>query len=228
MPQCGYNRAKLTVGGLTMIHQKPGEEVANAITHGVGVALSLAGLVILVVMASLFGDVWRVVSFSIYGTTLLLLFLASTLYHSFRSPKVKRVFRILDHSSIYLLIAGTYTPITLVALRGPLGWTFFGLIWGLAIAGIVFKMFLLGKLRIVSALFYIGMGWMVVVAWKPVLNMAPVGLMIWLLAGGVLYTVGTIFYAMRCMPYQHAVWHLFVLGGSIAHFLGILLFLSHA
>ncbi len=204
-----------------------GEEIANSITHGIGAALSVAGLVLLVVFASLYGDVWRVVSFSIYGSCLIILYLASTLYHSFPQPRVKRVFRILDHSSIYLLIAGTYTPITLVSMRGFWGWTLFGLIWGMAIGGIVFKAFLTGKFRVLSIVSYMVMGWLALFALKPMLLALPPGMFLWLIIGGLCYSLGIIFFGLKKLPYNHAIWHLFVLGGSITHFFGMLFYLTH-
>ena len=202
--------------------QSLGEEIANSVTHGIGAALSIAALVILVVFASRRGDAWQIVSFSIFGTTLFLLYLASTLYHSFTNQRVKQLFRIFDHSSIYLLIAGTNTPITLISMRGPWGWTLFGIIWAMAIGGIISKIFLMGKFKILSVLFYIAMGWLVVIAIKPMLQMIPNGLIIWLLIGGACYTFGVIFYAWKKLPYHHAIWHLFVLAGSISHFFGML------
>jgi len=205
--------------------QRLGEEIANSIAHGVGAALSLAALVILVVLSSRYGDPWRIVSFSIYGATLFFLYLASTLYHSFSNRRVKRVFRVLDHSSIYLLIAGTYTPVTLISMRGPWGWTIFGLIWGLAVCGIVAKVFLMGKYRVFSVLLYVAMGWLIV-PFGPALAMISKGLMVWILIGGLSYTLGLIFYGLKSVPYFHFVWHLFVLGGSVSHFFGILLYLT--
>lgn len=202
--------------------QSFGEEIANSITHGVGVALSIAALVLLVVFASNNGDAMRVVSLSIYGATLILLYLSSTLYHSFSHPRLKHYFRILDHTSIYLLIAGSYTPIVLVTLRGALGWTLFGLVWAMAVGGIVLKLFLKGKFGYVSVIFYIAMGWVILIAIKPMLQAAPWQLIMWLLIGGLSYTFGVIFYAWKKLPYHHAVWHLFVLGGSISHFFGML------
>ncbi len=201
--------------------QSIGEEIANSITHGIGAALAIAGLVLLVVFSSLYGDVWRIVTFSIYGSTLIILYLASTLYHSFTNPKVKHFFKIMDHISIYLLIAGTYTPIALTAMRGPWGWTIFGLIWGMAIAGIISKLFFVDRFEFLSVLFYLAMGWLIVIAIKPMVAMVPMGMIVWLVIGGLCYTFGVIFFAMRRMPYHHAVWHLFVLGGSISHFMGI-------
>jgi len=194
------------------------EEIANSITHGIGIALSIAALVVLVVFASIQGDVWRVVSFSIYGASLILLYSASTFYHGFQNPKLKHIFHLMDHSFIYILIAGTYTPFTLVPLRGGWGWSLFGVIWALALAGIIFKVFFIGRFSKLSSLIYIGMGWIVVIAIKPLVETIPRGGLLLLLAGGLFYTVGVIFYVWKKLPYHHAVWHLFVLGGSICHF----------
>ncbi len=198
------------------------EEVANALTHGLGLALSVAGLAILVVVASLHGDPWQVVSCSIYGTTLVLLYGASTLYHSARSPRLKHVLRVVDHSSIYLLIAGTYTPFMLVTLRGGWGWSLFGVVWGLAVAGIVFKAFFVGRWDGLSTLVYLLMGWLAVIAAKPILAaMTPAGIVL-LTAGGLAYSLGVIFYQWEKVPYSHAIWHLFVLAGSVCHFFSVL------
>jgi hemolysin III len=199
-----------------------GEEIANSVTHGIGAGLSVAGLTLLVALAAIYGDVWRVVSFSIYGSSLVLLYLASTLYHSIQHPKVKRVLRIFDHSAIYLLIAGTYTPFTLVSMRGPWGWTLFGIVWGLALMGIAFKTVFIGRYEKLATAAYVLMGWLVVAAFKEMLVTIPTGGVIWLVVGGVLYTLGVIFYAWQKLPYNHAIWHLFVLGGSICHFFAIL------
>jgi hemolysin III len=206
--------------------QSNGEEIANSITHGVGVAISVAALVLLVVFASQKGDAWKVVSFSIFGATMICLYTASTLYHAFREEKLKRFFKLLDHSSIYLLIAGSYTPITLTVMRGGWGWTMFGIIWGLAIAGVIFKILFIEKFKVLSVIIYVVMGWIVVIAIKPMLTMVPHGMLMWLLIGGLSYTLGVIFYAWRTFPYHHAVWHLFVLGGTISHFLGMLFYLT--
>ena len=200
-----------------------GEEIANSITHGVGAALSIAGLVILLVSAS---GALRLVSLSIYGAALILLYLSSTLYHSFSNERTKRFFRFLDHSSIYLLIAGSYTPVLLLSLRGAWGWTLFGIIWAMAVGGIIAKIFTTGKYGVISVLFYIAMGWIIVLAIKPMLQAVPWKLFAWLLIGGLSYTFGIIFYAWEKMPYNHAVWHLFVLGGSIAHFFGMLFYIA--
>jgi len=206
--------------------QSLGEEIANSITHGIGAALATAALTILLVFAALKGDVWSVVSFAIYGTSLVLMYTSSTLYHAFTHKKAKQYFRIMDHSAIFLLIAGTYTPITLLPLRDTnWGWTIFGLIWGMAILGILFKLMFYGKLEKLSVIFYVLMGWLAVIAIKPMLANLPIGLLIWIAIGGLSYTIGIIFYAWNKLPYSHSIWHLFVLGGSIAHFFGILLYL---
>jgi hemolysin III len=198
------------------------EEVANAITHGIGVLLSITALVLLVVFASMRGTAWHVVSFTIFGVTMLLLYASSTLVHSFPEGKVKDLFEIFDHSSIYLFIAGTYTPILWNVIKGPLGWTLWGIVWGIAIGGVVFKSFFVKRYLFTSTLFYILMGWIIVFAWKAlVASMAPGGLL-FLVLGGILYTVGTVFYVWRSFPYHHAVWHLFVLGGTVMHFFAVL------
>ena len=184
------------------------EEIFSSITHGIGAVLSIAALVILAYFAGMKGDVWRVVSFSIYGFTLFFLYLSSTLYHSILIEKVKKVLRVFDHVSIYLLIAGSYTPITLIAMRGAWGWTIFGVIWGLALLGIVLNITSIEKTRIVSTVLYVLMGWLIIIAVKPMLQMVPAGLFLWLLAGGILYTLGIIFYACRRIPFNHGIWHL--------------------
>lgn len=205
-------------------HYTPHEEIANALIHGLGVGLSIAGLTVLVVLAALYGDVWRVVSFSIYGTTLVMMFTASTLYHSFHTPVVKQATRIIDHSMIYLLIAGTYTPFMLVTLRGPWGWSLFGIIWGLALFGIVMKIVMIGKNRMLSTVTFVLMGWICIIVLKPMIENIPVHGMLWLVGGGLLYTFGVIFYVWRSLPYHHAVWHLFVLAGAMCHFFTILFY----
>ncbi|GGF80555.1 hemolysin III family protein [Paenibacillus albidus] len=200
------------------------EEVANAVTHGIGAVLSVAALVLLVMYASQNGTAWHVVSFSIYGATMLILYLNSTLVHSLREGKAKDFFEFLDHSSIYLFIAGTYTPLMLVAIRGTLGWTLFGIAWGVAVFGIFFKAFFVKKFLYMSTVFYIAMGWMVVIAWKPLSAVMDGGGMTMLLIGGLLYTLGTVFYVWRAFPYHHAIWHLFVLAGTAVHFFAVLIY----
>jgi hemolysin III len=202
----------------------PKEETANVITHLIGTILSIAALSLLVTLAALYGDVWRIISFSIYGAALVLLYLSSTLYHSFRSEHLKRIFRIFDHVSIYLLIAGTYTPFTLVSLRGTWGWSLFGAIWGCALIGIVFKIMMTGRWSILSSIFYVLMGWIVVIAFKPLLAAVPLPGVIWLIAGGCAYTLGVVFYINKQWSYHHAIWHCFVLAGSACHFCAILLY----
>jgi hemolysin III len=202
-----------------------GEEIANAITHGIGTLLAIAALVLLIVFAAKYGDAWYVVSYTIYGSTLVLLYLESTLYHSLTNKKAKKVFRIFDHASIYLLIAGTYTPFTLTILRGALGWTIFGIIWGLAVLGIVMKAIWIGKYDKISTLIYIGMGWMIIIAIKRITAVMPTTGIVLLVVGGLLYTGGCFFYSRDSMPFNHAIWHLFVIAGSTCHFFCILLYL---
>lgn len=195
-----------------------GEEITNAILHGIGAGLAIAALVILIVFASIKGDARYVVSYTIYGSTLVLLYIASTLYHSFPRGRTKDLFEIFDHSAIYLLIAGSYTPLALVALKGPLGWTIFGIVWGLSVVGIIFKVFWVKKFVILSTVLYILMGWLIIIAIKPIMNVLNTTSLVFLVVGGVLYTAGTVFYIWRSIRYHHAIWHLFVLGGSICHF----------
>lgn len=202
-----------------------GEEITNAILHGIGAGLAIAALVVLVVFASIYGDAWHIVSFSIYGSTLVILYLSSTLYHSFPQGKTKNVFEIFDHSAIYLLIAGTYTPLTLITLRSALGWSIFGVVWGIAIIGIIFKVFWVKKFVILSTLLYVVMGWMIIIAINPLLKSLNKISLIFLVIGGFLYTFGTIFYVWRKIKFHHAIWHLFVLSGSVCHFFTILFLL---
>lgn len=199
-----------------------GEELANSITHGIGILLSVAALVLLVTFGALYGDSWGVTSGAIFGTTLVLAYSASTVYHCLRSERAKRIGRKLDHASIFLLIAGTYTPFLLVSLRGPWGWSLFGVVWGLCLTGMFLKFFLAGRFRVLSTVIYILTGWLIVIAFKPLLAALPVG-GIWLLvAGGLCYTGGTVFYLWKSLRYHHAIWHLFVLAGSICHFFSVL------
>lgn len=199
----------------------PREELANALTHGLGLALSIAGLAVLVTLAAWRGDVWGVTSTAIFGVTLVTLYTSSTLYHSLRGAQVKRLLRKFDHAAIFLLIAGTYTPFLLVNLRGPWGWSLLGVIWGLAAAGVVLKFWLAGRFKLGSTLLYLGMGWLIVIALRPMLRTVPENALWLLLAGGLCYSVGTVFYLWKKLPYHHAVWHLFVLGGSVCHFFAV-------
>jgi hemolysin III len=205
-----------------------GEEIANSLIHAFGATLSIAGLVVLVVVAASHGDVWRVVSCSIYGSSLIILYLASALYHGVQLPRAKGVLQIIDHTMIYLLIAGTYTPFLLISLRGAWGWTLMGVIWGLALLGIGFQSIFVRRQGKLSILTYILMGWLCLVALRELLVNVPTGGLIWLAVGGVLYTTGVLFYVWHRLPYNHAIWHLFVLGGSTAHFLSILLYVLPA
>ncbi|PYZ97387.1 hemolysin D [Alteribacter lacisalsi] len=203
------------------------EEIANAITHGVGAAFGVAALTLLIVFASINGTASHVISFTIYGITLLLMYVCSTLLHSFREgTKVKNVFEVLDHSAIYLFIAGTYTPFMVIVVDGMFGWMLLATVWTMAAAGIVFKVFFVKKFIFLSTLFYIGMGWMVVFTLQPIAASVETGGIVLLVTGGILYTVGTIFYIWRKFRYHHAVWHLFVLAASVTHFLSILLYVT--
>ncbi len=201
-----------------------GEEIANSIIHGLGVGLSIAALAILLVYAGQSHNGWAIGSAIVYGISLVLEYTASTLYHSFPQERVKHVFKILDHCGIYVLIAGTYTPYCLVTLRGSGGLVVFGVVWAFALAGIAAEAFWTYRPRWLSAAVYLGMGWMIVFSLKPLVAALP-SAGIWLLvAGGLCYTFGTIFYVMKRVRYMHAVWHVFVLAGSILHFLSVLLF----
>lgn len=200
-----------------------GEEIANAVTHGIGVVLSIAALVLLIVFSALKGTALHVVSFTIYGSSMVLIYTASTLVHSFPPGRAKNIFEALDHSCIYVFIAGTYTPIVFHMVQGALGWVLFGIVWGLSIAGIIFKSMFASRFMYTSTIIYILMGWCIIFAWKPLTaNLSPEGVRL-LVIGGVLYTVGTIFYVWRKFNYHHAVWHLFVLAGTIVHFFAIIL-----
>jgi hemolysin III len=200
------------------------EEIAHSITHGVGILLSIAGLAILVAFSSLYGNAWHIVSTSIYGTTLILLYTASTLYHSITHKKAKQLLQRLDHAAIFLLIAGTYTPFTLVNLRGEWGWTLFILVWTIAIAGMILEIAVKKRYKRLSISLYLGLGWLVLVAIKPMLSSVETGGLILLLAGGLFYSLGVIFYIWKNLSFNHAIWHLFVLAGSVLHFFSVLFY----
>jgi hemolysin III len=208
-------------------HYHLGDILANAITHGIGAALAVAGGIYLIA-ASTRGTVWQVVSCSIFAATLVLVYLCSTLYHSLVRTRARHVFQVLDHAAIYLLIAGTYTPFTLVSLRGPVGWTLFGVVWGLAAAGVIFKSFAVGRYQVASALVYLFQGWFVVVAARPLVQAIGWHGIMWLGAGGLAYTLGIVFFALDSRRYFHAAWHLFVLAGSAAHYFAILFYVLPA
>lgn len=194
----------------------PRQELANALTHGVGALAAVAATAVLVTFAALRADATAVVGTAVFGATLILLYTASTVYHAVRRPALKERLKVADHAAIYLLIAGTYTPIVLSGLGGGWGWSLFGVAWGLAAAGVIFKLFFTGRFPRVSTALYVAMGWMVIVAIGPMLERLSGATLAWLVAGGVTYTAGTLFYHSR-RPYAHAVWHLFVLGGSVCH-----------
>jgi hemolysin III len=200
------------------------EEIAHSAIHGVGIVLSLAGLVALMVVARRSVVLWLVLACSVYGVSLILLYVASTLYHSSPFPRAKRVLRVLDHSAIYLLIAGTYTPFTLISLRGGWGWMLFGLVWSMAVLGITLKIAAIGRYRWLSMVLYLGMGWLVLIALEPLRLAVSQGGVTLLFLGGVSYTLGTPFYGWRRLPYHHAVWHAFVLAGSVLHYFAVFLY----
>ncbi|MEP0367223.1 MAG: hemolysin III family protein [Cyclobacteriaceae bacterium] len=201
------------------------EEILNVITHLAGFVLSVAGLVLLVVFASLYGDAWHIVSFSIFGSSLVMLYLASTLYHSVKSKKWRRKLNVFDHAAIYVLIAGTYTPFCLVTLNGTMGWVLFGITWGLALVGVIFKIFFTGRFNMISTIGYVLMGWVAVIAAKPLYENLETGGLLLLILGGVSYTVGAIFYAIDRLPYNHATFHFWVLAGSLLHFFSVFFYL---
>lgn len=200
------------------------EEIANSITHGFGVLLSIGGLAVLVGLASVHGDGWHIAASSVFGATLILSYAASTLYHGIPHPGAKRVLQVIDHVAIYLLIAGTYTPFTLVSLRGPWGWSLFATIWALALLGSVLKITMSGKVATISTAIYLAMGWIIVVAFEPLFRTVELGGLVLLLSGGLAYSAGVIFYAWQRLPYNHAIWHMFVLAGSLCHYFAILFY----
>jgi hemolysin III len=200
------------------------EEVFNSITHGVGIIISIAALVIMVVFSSLYGNTIHIVSSIIFGVALILLYTASTMYHSFQKPKIKHTLKIIDHSCIYILIAGTYTPFMLVTLNGTLGWIIFSVVWSLTILGILFKVFFVNRFKIISTIAYILMGWLIIFAIKPPFHALPGSAIVLIVSGGLIYTLGTIFYAWEKLPFNHTIWHSFVLAGSICHFFAIMFY----
>ncbi len=199
----------------------PREELANSVTHAAGALMALFGGAVLIIRAAVRGSALHVVTVSIFSATLVLLYTSSTLYHAIPSHGAKQRLKLLDHVAIYLLIAGTYTPFALVGLGGSWGWTIFGVIWGLAVLGIAFKLFFIGRFRRLSTAVYVGMGWVVVVAVVPLLQALDPWTLFWLAAGGICYTAGTLFYLSRRLRFGHSIWHLFVLAGSACHYCGI-------
>jgi len=205
-----------------LITYSEAEELANRLTHGTAALLSLVGLVVLVTAASRTGDPYRIVSSAVFCSVLSIFYIISTLYHTVRSPRVRYIFRVLDHAGIFLVIAASYTPFTLVSMREGNGWALFGVVWGLATAGAVFKSFMTHRLAFLAPVLYIALGWLIVVDLEGLLTMVPIKGVLWLFAGGLCYTVGIVFYAIDWIPYNHAIWHLFVIAGSLCHYLSIL------
>ena len=202
-------------------YYSPIEEKININSHAIGFILSLAASVLLVTHASLHGNVWHVVSFSIFGASLVILYVASTCYHSTKKPELRSRLRIIDHASIYVLIAGTYTPFTLVTLKGSIGWVIFGVTWGLALTGIILKLFFTGRYKFISTLMYVFMGWVIIFAIKPLINNLPLEGLLWLVAGGMAYTIGAILYSIKKIKFNHAIFHVFVFIGSFSHFVAV-------
>ena len=199
----------------------PIEERINILSHAIGFILSIVALVLLVRHANLHGDVWHIISFGIFGASLIILYAASTFYHSAKKSELRSRLKIFDHASIYVLIAGTYTPFTLVTLKGTIGWVIFGISWGLAVTGIILKLFFTGKYDLISTIMYVSMGWVIVLAIKPLINNLPLDGLLWLFAGGISYTIGAIIYSIKKIKFNHAIFHLFVLTGSFCHFISV-------
>lgn len=197
------------------------EEMFNVISHFLGLLLSIAALALMVTFASLYGTAWHIVSFSIFGSSLVILYLASTLYHATKKRKIRGRLNVFDHAAIYVLIAGTYTPFTLVTLNGAMGWVLFGITWGLAVAGVILKLFYTGRFEKLSTASYILMGWVAVIAAQPLIEALSSGGLFYLVAGGICYTIGALFYSISKLPYNHAIFHVWVLAGSIFHFVSI-------
>jgi len=202
-------------------YYSPIEEKININSHASGFILSIVALVLLVTHANLHGDVWHIVSFSIFGASLILLYAASTFYHNAKKPELRSRLKIIDHAAIYVLIAGSYTPFTLVTLHGTIGWVIFGISWGLALTGIILKLFFTGKYNLISTLMYVFMGWVIVFAIKPLINNLPLAGLFWLFAGGMAYTIGAILYSIKKIKFNHAIFHVFVLMGSFSHFVSV-------
>jgi len=202
-------------------HYSPIEEKINIVSHAIGFVLSIVALVLLVARAIQYGNAWHIVSFSIFGFSLMILYAASTFYHSAQSPALRNRLHIVDHASIYVLIAGTYTPFTLVTLNGSTGWVLFGISWGLALTGLILKLFFTGKYNIISTIMYVFMGWIIVFAIKPLIHHLPLEGLLWLFAGGISYTMGAILYSIDSIKFNHAIFHLLVLMGSFCHFMSV-------
>ncbi len=204
--------------------QTEAEELANSLTHGIGFLLSVVGWTALLILAYLFGDTWHLLSCGIYGGTLVFLYGASTLYHSARTPRYKRMLRVVDHIAIFLLIAGSYTPFAMGVLRDGLAWTVLAIVWGIALVGLLFKAFSANRFHGWTAALYVAMGWLGVILIEPMYEVLPIGALLWLVAGGLAYTTGIIFYGWHSLPYSHAIWHVFVLAGSVFHYIAVVLY----
>src|SRR5210317_110243 len=202
-------------------YYSPLEEKINIISHAIGFSLSIVALVLLVTHANLHGDVWHIVSFSIFGASLIILYAASTFYHSAKKSELRSRLKIIDHASIYVLIAGTYTPFTLVVLDGTIGWVIFGISWGLALTGIILKLFFTGKYNLISTIMYVLMGWVIIFAIKPLIKNLPLEGLLWLFTGGISYTIGATLYSIKKIEFNHAIFHMFVLMGSFCHFMSV-------
>jgi len=213
---------------LETIQYSKAEEILNSITHGTGALISIFGLVLLIIAAKMHGQTSHIISCSVFGTTLVMLYTASTLYHSFQKPNIKHIFKVLDHSCIYALIAGTYTPFMLIIVGGVLGWTLIFVVWVLTVIGILFQIFFVNRFKIASTIAYILMGWLVILAVKPLFQSLPKEGIIWLLSGGFAYTFGALFYVWKKLPFNHAIWHLFVMTGSICHYIAVLFYVIPA
>ncbi len=202
-------------------YYSPLEEKINIQSHAFGFAASLLATVLLIVKALKYGNIWHIVSFAVFGLSLLILYAASTIYHRAKNPKIRNQWQIIDHASIYILIAGTYTPFTLVTLHGTVGWIIFGIVWGSAVTGVVLKIYFTGRFDVLSTIMYVIMGWIVIFAIKPLYNNLPLGGLIWLFGGGIAYTTGAILYSIKAIKYNHAIFHILVLVGSFCHFMAV-------
>lgn len=209
-------------------HYTPQEEKANIISHAIGLAFSLVALVLLLTRASWYGNVWHVVSVSVFGASLIALYAASVFYHSAKDSKLRIRLRILDHATIYILIAGTYTPFTLVVLHGPIGWTIFAASWAMALTGIILKLYFTGRYDVISTLMYVFMGWIIIFAITPLIDSLSTEGLFWLVAGGVAYTTGALLYSIKKIPFNHAVFHGFVVLGSFCHFISVFFYVLPA
>lgn len=205
-----------------------GEEIAHSVTHGLGALLSLGALIALIILAALYGTKWHILSFAVYGASMFALYLASTLYHGVQKPRLRPILRKVDHACIYLLIAGTYTPFVLTVMRSTMGLTLLAIVWAMAVFGIVYKVFFIDRFVVITTLAYVVMGWMSVIAWREMVATIPGLGLSFLMLGGVLYTIGVVFYAMTKIRYTHAIWHLFILGASACHFVAVLTLLNAA